>query len=97
MITYNEKMLGRKYLCTNNSMLGNDLYEITVLNFSDNQEYVKVKYESGNISWLRCKDVEIVDDISCADVTPLKQIGDWAEGRVKAFADTIDDLLKSKK
>lgn len=83
-------MLGRKYLCTNNSVIGDDLYEITVLNFSDNQEYVKVKYENGNLSWLRCKDVEIVDNISHANATPLKQIEYWAE--VVRSTDTIDDF-----
>lgn len=91
---YNEKHIGKRYVCTNHSMIGNDLYEITVLNFSDNHEMVKVKYELGNIiAWAKCKDIDIVDEISNSDFNQLKQVGEWAETKIRNFADKVDSFL----
>jgi hypothetical protein len=75
-------------------MIGRNLYEITVLNFSDNHEMVKVKYELSNtVSWEKCKDIDIVDTISNSDFNQLKQVGEWAETKIRNFADKVDSFL----
>lgn len=94
MIEYNKSHLGKRYICTNNSLVGNDLYEITVLNFSDNHEMVKVKYElSDSVGWVRCKDIDIVDSVVNSDFNQLKQVTEWAETKVKNITNRIDGFL----
>ena len=91
---YNEKHIGKRYVCTNHSMIGKNLYEITVLNFSDNHEMVKIKYEQSNtVSWEKCKDVDIVDTVSNSDFNQLKQVGEWAETKIRNIADRVDSFL----
>ena len=91
---YNEKHIGQRYVCTNHSMIGRNLYEITVLNFSDNHEMVKVKHELSNtVSWEKCKDIDIIDTISNSDFTQFKQVGEWAETKIRNFADKFDSFL----
>ena len=91
---YNEKHIGQRYVCTNHSMIGRNLYEITVLNFSDNHEMVKVKYELSNtVSWEKCKDIDIVDTISTSDFNQLKQVGEWAETKIRNLAGKVDSFI----
>lgn len=94
VMEYNEKHIGKRYVCTNHSMIGSDLYEITVLNFSDNHEMVKVRYELSNaMAWVKCKDIDIVDEVSNSDYNQLKQVGEWAENKIKTFANKVDGFL----
>lgn len=93
---YNIEHIGKRYLCDNESLIGNRYYEITVICFSDNTEFVKVKYSNGSLDWVKCKDINIIDNISTSDYSKLDSVKAFAETSIKKVSNTIDDLLYRK-
>lgn len=99
MIEYSKDILGKRFLCKRNYVANNDLFEITIICFSDNRQNLKWKNINGQAFWTECDELTIVDSISDDDVNvnPITPYINKAKRGIDELDDLIDTMLKRKK
>lgn len=64
MIEYNEGMIGDTYLMSRDGSVYDEVIEMTILAFSDSEEYFKYKAIDGRLWWAKVEDYTIIDTVS---------------------------------
>ena len=73
MIDCIEGMIGDTYLVVRDGSVYDEVIEMTILGFSDSEEYFKYKAIDGRMWWAATKDYTIIDSVSYKHKTNEKE------------------------
>ncbi len=65
-----KESVGKRLLLESNLYGG--VFEVTILNVSDNEKYIKIMKENGSSFWEEASLYQIADIISSSDIIPFK-------------------------